>query len=379
MKNSGIHIQAVVMIYVSAMIISLTACGKKGQESQAVDPVPVNVTEVYKEKVSFYVNYPGTAMALNEVELRSEVGGFITGIFFKEGEFIKRGRKLYEIDRSKYAASHEQARANVDIANANVERAQRYVDRYTRLSENDAIAKQRLDDAQTDLRNAGLQLVQAQAELVKSRTDLNFSVITAPFDGTIGLSQVKLGTLVIPGQTLMNTISSDDPMGVDFVINETELGAFQALTKKDIPPNDSTFRISLPDRSLYAERGKIEVIDRAIDPQTGTIRVRLEFPNHDKRLKAGMSCDVHVLNSSGHEQLVIPSKALFEQMSEYFVFVVDSQKANQTKISLGAQLKGKVIVTDGLLEGQKIVTDGIQKLRDGMAVKVGNESSGGGM
>jgi membrane fusion protein (multidrug efflux system) len=352
------------------LITFLNACRKQVPGTQYGAPVPVNITEVRREKVSFYDSYPGTAVALNEVEMRSEVGGFITGIFFKEGTFVEKGRKLYEIDRSRYFASYGQAKANVEIAAANVERARRYVDRYTRLSEQDAIAKQRLDDAQTDLQNANLELVSAQAGLVKAQTDLNYSLITAPFDGTIGISKVKMGALVTPGQTLLNTISSDNPMGVDFVINEKELGRFQNLEKKNVTPADSTFRISLPDNSLYDKNGKIQVIDRAIDPQTGTIRVRLEFPNQDRKLRAGLSCDVHVLNEFGQFQLVVPLRSLMEQMSEYFVFVLDSQKVNQTKITLGAQISGVAVVTGGLKEGQQIVTDGIQKLHNGSAVIV---------
>jgi membrane fusion protein (multidrug efflux system) len=124
----------------------------------------------------------------------------------------------------------------------------------------------------------------------------------------------------------------------------------------------------LPDKSIYKEEGSIQVIDRAIDPQTGTIRIRLVFPNPDQKLRAGMSCIIHVLNSSDHEQLVIPSKSLLEQMSEYFVFVVDSQKVKQTKITLGDQFEDRVVVTSGLQKGQQIVTEGIGKLRNGAAV-----------
>ena len=247
---------------------------------------------------------------------------------------------MYEIDRSRYLASYEQAKANVDIAAANVERAQRYVDRYSKLMEQDAIARQRLDDAQTDLQNANLELVSAKAGLVKAQVELNYSVITAPFSGTIGISKVRMGTLVTPGQTLLNTISTDDPMAADIVVNEKELEYFQELSGKKAAPKDSTFRLVLPDDSVYPAGGKIQVIDRAIDPQTGTIRIRLVFPNNSKKLRAGMNCQVDVLHGGSTDQLVIPSRALMEQMSEYFVFVVDSQKVKQKKVTLGAILEG---------------------------------------
>jgi membrane fusion protein, multidrug efflux system len=371
MRRKGTFRQIIKSVTALLLVsILFNACKKKDSGDPAGAVIPVNVAEVSEEKVSFYSNYPGSIVALSEVELRSEVSGFITGIYFKEGSSVKKGQKLYEIDRSKYIASYNQAKANVDIATANEEKARRNADRYTKLSEQDAIAKQRLDDAITDLQNAGLELVSAKAGLARAQTDLNYSLITAPFDGTIGISQVKMGSLVSPGQTLLNTISTDNPMGADFVINERELGNFQELSRIIRSKNDSTFRISLPDKSLYREKGSIQVIDRAIDPQTGTIRIRLVFPNPDQRLRAGMSCIIHVLNTSDHEQLVIPARTLLEQMSEYFVFVVDSQKVKQTKVSIGAQFEDRVVVTAGLQKGQLIVTDGIQKLRNGAKVNV---------
>ncbi len=350
------------------LLTVFSSCNTSDPPGQTEGPVSVNLTKVQRENVVYYDNTPGNVVALNEVELRSEVSGFVTGIFFKEGDFIHKGQKLYEIDRTKYLASYQQAQANLDIAKANVERAKRYVETYTELSKQDAIARQRLEDAQTDLQNANLQLISAEAGLVKARTDLNYSVIYAPFDGTIGISQIKMGTLISPAQTLLNIISSDNPMGVDLFINEKDLNRFQKLSAKITSTNDSTFRISLPDKTLYPEKGKILAIDRAVDPQTATIRVRLEFPNPDNTLKDGMSCDVNILNENSGEQLVIPSKAVMEQMSEYFVFVADSQKVRQVKVDLGVQLEGKVVVASGLKEGQQIVTDGIQKLHDGALI-----------
>ncbi len=355
-------------IFLFLLLTVISSCNTSDPPGQTEGPVSVNLTKDQRENVVYYDNTPGNVVALNEVELRSEVSGFVTGIFFKEGDFIHKGQKLYEIDRTKYLASYQQAQANLDIAKANVERAKRYVETYTELSKQDAIARQRLEDAQTDLQNANLQLISAEAGLIKARTDLNYSVIYAPFDGTIGISQVKMGTLISPAQTLLNIISSDNPMGVDLFINEKDMNRFQKLSAKITLTNDSTFRISLPDKTLYPEKGKILAIDRAVDPQTATIRVRLEFPNPDNTLKDGMSCDVNILNENSGAQLVIPSKAVMEQMSEYFVFVADSQKVRQVKVDLGVQLEGKVVVASGLKEGQQIVTDGIQKLHDGAMI-----------
>jgi membrane fusion protein (multidrug efflux system) len=327
--------------------------------------------------VIYYDSYPATTVALKQVELRSNVTGYITQIYFKEGEPVAKGEKLYEIDRSKYQASYEQAKNNVAIAQANLDRVKRDADRYEELNKQDAIAKQRLDDAMTALKNAQFQVASAKEDLVKASTDLNYSLITAPFNGTIGISSVRLGTLVSPGQTLLNIISSDDPMGVDFVINENELMRFQKLEQKPLNKNDSTFKVLLSDNTYFQAHGHISIIDRAIDPQTGTIKIRLDFPNAKRALKAGMSCNVKVLNENSGSQVIIPYKAVVEQMGEYFVYVAKDKKANQVKISLGTKLGQNIIVQNGIEAGQVIVTDGVQKLHNGSVLQLAMPKTAG--
>ena len=169
------------LLIVCCLIFSLQSCKKKSKPNQVAAPVPVVEYTVQSQKVTFYDSYPGTVIALNEVELHSQVSGFITGIFFTEGSQVPKGQKLYEIDRRKYQASFEQARANADIAKANLEKAQRDADRYSKLNEQNAIAKQTFDDATTTLQNPKRQVSSAKALLSKIETDLNNSVITAPF------------------------------------------------------------------------------------------------------------------------------------------------------------------------------------------------------
>jgi len=205
---------------------------------------------------------------------------------------------------------------------------------------------------------------------VRTKTDFDYSLIIAPFDGTIGFSQVKMGALVTPGQTLLNTVSSDDSMGVDFEVSETEFIRFAKLDDGQLQPGDSTFRIILPDNSKYAYPGKLSVIDRAVDPKTGTIRVRITVPNKEKTLKPGMSCKVNVLNTSSGRQILVPFKAVMEQLSEYFVFVVNNNKVSQVKIQPGPRVFSDIVVLGGLEGGETIVLDGIQKLTDGSAITV---------
>ncbi len=193
------------------------------------------------------------------------------------------------------------------------------------------------------------------------------------------------------GQTILNTISTDDPMGVDFLINEKELTHFEELDRPKYQSFDSLFTLVLPNNSFYGHTGKISVIDRAVNSQTGSIRVRLVFPNPDYLLRAGMSCVVRVRNQESTPQILIPNKAVVEQMGEFFVFLardtvmIDSaakDKSGETKAGMvalqkkvqpGETIGPNVIIKSGIDEGDKIVVDGVQSLHDGSGITTANK------
>ncbi len=358
--------------YIPVAILLFSCRGTTAKSRNEENAIPVTAIQAKLGQAAFYSSYPANIVALKEVELRGQVSGYITGIFFMEGQRVRKGSRLYEIDRRKYQAAYEVAQSNVKISEGNLNKARLDADRYTDLVKQDAVAKQLFDHAMTDLSNARQQVEAAGNELVKAKTDFEYSLIKAPFDGTIGFSNVKLGSLITPGQTLLNTISSDDSLGVDFEINENELRRFQEMQASSISKNDSTFRITLPDNSLYPYPGKISVIDRAVDPQTGSVKIRIVIPNREKILKPGMSCKINVLNATGR-QILIPYKSVMEQLGEFFVFTVRENKASQARVTLGARIGPDVIVLKGLNDNDNIVVDGIQKLHDGSPVVISRQ------
>jgi membrane fusion protein (multidrug efflux system) len=284
---------------------------------------------------------------------------------------VKKGARLYEIDRRKFQAAYEEAKAALEIANANLEKAKRDADRYKKLDEENAIAKQVLDDALTLFANAQMQVRSSKANLLNAQTDFNYSLLTAPFTGSIGLSLVKPGAFVTAGQTLLNTLSSDDPIAIDFIIDEKSLPYLVKLQSLKTSPQDSTFKITLADNSVYKHYGSLSIIDRAVDPLTGTIKIRTVFPNPDRILRPGMNCKVNVLNNNSGMRISIPSKALVEQMGEYFVYKIDSGNiVKQKRIQLGPTQEDKVVVKNGLNPGDKIVLEGIQKVHEGSSVTI---------
>jgi RND family efflux transporter MFP subunit len=359
-------------------LLSITACGNKDKKDAAAaapPATPVNVIEAQKANALYYDKYQGVVTALNSVELRSQVAGFITGIFFKEGDVVTKGAPLYEIDRRKFVAAYEQANANLISAKANLVKAQKDIDRYNMLLKNDAVARQTVDQATAAYESSKSQVAVAQAGVASAATDLSYATIRAPFTGRIGISQVKLGAQVSPGTTLLNTISTGNPIGVDVVINEQDINRFYRLQNKS---TDTTFRLQLPDGATYSKTGKVFAIDRGVNDQTGSIKVRIQFPNAQDTLKDGMSCVLQVLNDDSGDRVQIPYKAITEQMGEFFVFISQDTIAKQQKVVLGPRIQSNIVVMQGLKPGDKVITEGFQRLRDGGKITLGPPAGAAG-
>jgi membrane fusion protein (multidrug efflux system) len=350
-------------------ILLISACGAKQQQQQQGPPaaVPVTVEEVKSTEATYYDEYPGTVVALNQTELRAQVTGYVTGIYFKDGAKVSKGQRLYSIDQQLYNANYQQSIANLQVQETNLLKVQKDADRYHELDRQDAIAKQQVDYADAALEAAKKQVDAAKANVNAVRANVNFATIVAPFSGTIGISQVRSGTSVVAGQTILNTISTDNPIAVDFAVDQKEVYRFSQLQQAQ-KPKDSTFSIAFGS-DVYPFNGSISLIDRAVDPQTGTIKTRLVFPNDKNILKAGMSTTVRILNSAAEKSTMIPYKAITEQLGEFFTYVVgDSNKVSQRKLLLGKQIGAYIIVKNGLKEGEKIVVQGIQNLREGAVI-----------
>jgi membrane fusion protein, multidrug efflux system len=360
----------------TATVLLLMACGNKQQQQQGPPPaVPVTVAEVKFSDAVYNDEYPATVVALNQTEIRAQVTGYVTGIYFKDGDKVRKGQRLYSIDQQLYSANYQQAVANLQVQETNMLKAQKDADRYHELDKQDAIAKQQVDYADAALEAAKKQVAAAQANVNAVRANVSFANITAPFSGTIGISLVRTGTSVVAGQTVLNTISTDNPIGVDFAVDQKEVYRFTQLQQLGKKANDSIFTIAFG-TDVYPYPGSISLIDRAVDPQTGTIKTRLVFPNERNMLKAGMSTTVRVLNNSGRQSITIPYKAVTEQLGDFFVYVVgDSSKVTQRRIVLGKQIGTDIIIREGLQAGDKIVVQGIQNLREGAVITT--ETPGG--
>ena len=365
------------LLVVAALLSSCSV--NKAAEQNGPPPVAVAVVEVKSGNATYHDEYPATVVALNQVDLRAEVSGYITDISVQDGQHVVKGMKLYAIDQRQYQAAYDQAQANLNVAKSNLAKAQQDADRYADLAKNDAVARQTLEHAQADLESSKMQVAAAEASVKSVETNLRYSVITAPFDGTIGISLVKLGSSVTTGQTVLNTISSDDPIAVDCAVDEKQIGRFNTLLQSSANGKDSTLMIVLPDQSVYPSPGRLSFLDRSVDSQTGTIRIRIIFPNPKRALKAGLTCDLRVRTTGASASMLIPYKAVTEQMGEYFVFIVKDRKAMQRRVNLGMNIDDMVVVNSGLQPGDQIVVEGMQRLRENSTVLVtlaGSKPSG---
>jgi membrane fusion protein (multidrug efflux system) len=324
-----------------------------------VEPESYNVTE----------SFPGTLMANSVVEIRTDVSGYLEAIRVEDGSWVKKGQILYEIDKSRYQASYNQAKAALQQAEAELAQRQRDLERYQSLLSHDAIARQTVDQAATAVKTSEANVAAAKANLQRAATDLNHAVLRAPISGKLGIVQVKVGDLVSAGQTLINTIVNDDPMYADFDVPQSRYGDFMASSSQNASAKQ--YYLKLADSSLYPEEGKLLVVNNMVDPRTGTIRIRLQFPNERGLLKSGMSCVVLLKHPTDSTALAIPTKAMMQTLGEASVYTVGAGSVIQAKqIEPGAQLDSLLLVERGLQPGDTVVTEGLQKARPGDTVNV---------
>ena len=352
--------------------ILIASCSDKKNDAaslqQVPPPTPVTIAEVTSTDAVYYDEYPATIIALDQINITSQVTGYVTAIHFKDGQKVKKGELLYSIDQQIYQANLQQALANLQLQQANMDKASKDADRYHELDKHDAVAKQQVDYADAALEVSKKQVAAAKANVASLQSNVQFSSIQSPLSGTIGISQVKQGTLVTAGNTVLNTVSTDNPMAVDFTVDQKEIYSFAKMKEEGTSPKDSVFTIAFGD-DVYPYPGKIGLIDRAVDPQTGTLKIRLIFPNDKSMLKPGMNTTVRVKNTASKNATIIPYEAITEQLGEFYVYVVgDSSRVTQRKVDLGTQIKDNIIIKDGLKAGEKIVVKGVQKLHQGSIV-----------
>ncbi|MCB0706865.1 MAG: efflux RND transporter periplasmic adaptor subunit [Saprospiraceae bacterium] len=347
----------------------------KQMPTQEAPKVNVSVAQVRPQLLPYFEEYAGLIKALQEVELRAQVSGYISGIYFNDGDRVRKGQKLYSIDSQPFQAAYQQAQANLLAQEANLAKAEKDVFRYRELAKKDAVAIQALDNAEATFATAQQEVAAARAAVDNVQTNVKYATISAPFDGTIGISLVRTGASISMGQTLLNTISTDNPIAIEVAIDQSQLLFFSEIKAAGGGRTDSLFQLKI-DGITYPQFGRLSFIDRAVDPLTGTIKVRVEFPNPDFIIRPGMTATLVVRFNSKEAVVAIPFKAVTEQLGEFFVYVSDGTKVSQRQVKLGRQLGRQIVVLEGLTGDEIIVTEGVQNLREGALINIPSDTPG---
>ena len=363
-----------------ALALAVTSCSKK--EEPKAPPVPeVSVAEVIQRDVPIGGELTGTLRGFEDVEIRARVEGYLRSVDYQEGSEVKKGQLLFTIDDQPYRAKLAEARGELARAQAAFSKADLDVKRFTPLAAERAISQAELDNAEAAQRAAQAMVDAARANAEKASLDLGYTRITAPVDGLAGRAERKVGDLVGKGEpTLLTTVSSIDPIRASVSLPEglylRYAGRIAGAADggpgaKPAPPSEEQApQLLLGDGSTYPQRGKIVMVDRAVDPTTGTLRVDLAFPNPRKTLRPGLYGKIRFQEEVRAGALLVPQRAVQELQGQYTVVVVNAEgKAESRKVKPGVRVGSLWILEEGVKPGEKVIVEGAQKVRDGVAVK----------
>ena len=340
----------------------------------------VKVETIAYQKIDIIKLYPTQLQAKQRITIKTEVGGTIEKIYFKEGSFVKAGEKLYSIDQTRYQGQYQESSAQLQAAKARYEQAQKDAQRYKNLWENNAVEAIELDRILLQEQTAFSEWNVAKAQNNRINANLRYATLVAPFSGYIGVSYVKVGDLVIPNQSTLAILVEKDNMTAEFFISEKDYFDWIGIAQKNPQMIDLSFEegvfefeLILGNGQKYSQIGKLEFIDNIIDPSTGTLRIHVLFDNKDNLLKSGMNAvvEMNLKQQSQKPVVVIAQKTIRKVLNQNFVYIVDSNdQIQERKIELGPGIKDQQVVQSGLNIGDRLVIEDIQKLSIGQKVQV---------
>jgi len=348
----------------------LSACGNGETPSAADKPLPSVVVEAVTSKdVSDQVDFVGRTEASQRVDVRARVNGTLLKRPFEEGGEVEKGAVLFEIDPAEFDADLLSAQAKLDKAQASLEENDRSLARYEVLLKREAASEAQYDIAKSKADQSRADVSAAQADVERAKLDLSYATITSPIAGRSGISDVDVGNIIGPDSGVLVTVLDLDPMYVLFSVGERDYLNFMEAAKNG-KAEKFTPQIRLANDKLYEFPGKVDVIDNKVDPATGTINIRLTFPNPDRILVPGQYVSVILTGATPERRVVIPQVAVQENQAGSFVLIVDGEgRVEARPIKTGERVGTGVVVLEGLTEGETLVVEGIQKVRPGAEVQ----------
>jgi len=350
-----------------ALLIA-TACDK--QKTTPPAPPTVEVVSVAQRDVPIYMEWIGSLDGAVNAVIRPQVTGYLIRQSYREGDLVKQGQPLFEIDPRTFEAAVEEAKGLRAQQVARFETAKANLARIKPLAAVNAVSQKDLDDANGSFLSAKAQLEAAEASLMTAKLNLGFTKITSPVTGIAGIAKAQIGDLLSPTMaTELTTVSTVDPVRVYFNISEREYLKMVAFLGEGKRPGETPLDLFLVDGSQYPHQGKVAVLNRQVDTTTGTFKVAALFPNPDNILRPGQYGKVRATMAVAKGALLVPQRAVTEVQGKYLVAVVGADnKVDIRPVMVGERIGGEWIVSKGLQPGDQVIAEGTQKVRPGAAV-----------
>jgi RND family efflux transporter MFP subunit len=365
---------------IAAIVLSalaLAACGQgQSQTKSAAPPAPqVTVAKPTSRPVADQDEYVGRFVAVESVEVRARVAGYLEAIHFHDGQIVRKGDRLFTIDRRPFETSLAQAKASLEQAKANLAFAEADLQRALSVVVGAVISQQTLDQ-RTQAKRVAQANVAAQEQAVRQASlDVEFTELRAPVDGRIGDRRVSVGNLVTggaAGTTLLATIESVDPIRFEFTLDE---GSYLRYARRSTDGADSAdrglampVRLKLIDEPSFVHAGRLDFIDNAVSRSSGTIRARAVFANPDRTFTPGMFARVQIAAAPSADSLLLPEAAIGAEQARKFVLVVDANNVARPKyVTLGPVVEGLRVV-EGIAPNDNVIINGLVRVRPGAKV-----------
>jgi membrane fusion protein, multidrug efflux system len=357
--------------------LALASCGEKPQQQAAAAPPPVTVAQPVKRTVTDWDEFTGRFEAIEEVQVRARVGGFVTNVEFKDGDMVHAGDLLYIIDPRPFEAVAAQADGQLADARAKTELAKRELDRGLSLVQTSAVSEQVVDQRRQALQAAHAAETVAEGVQKAAKLNVEFTHVMAPIDGRVSRHLVSIGNLVAGSDngasTLLTSIVSMDPIYIYFDVDEATYIRNSKLWFEGKRPSSretaNPVQVTLTGETKPSHEGKMDFIDNRLDVSTGTLRSRAIIPNKDLSILPGQFGRVRIIGSSPYEALLLPDSAIATDQSRKIVFVVkDDDTVEARPVMLGPLDNGLRVIREGLKAEDKVIVDGLQRARVGAKV-----------
>jgi RND family efflux transporter MFP subunit len=377
--------QTIRVALVLALATLVVSCGERQQKKAAAPPPPkVTVATPVKRTLTDYDEYVGRFTAVDSVEVRARVSGYLDSVDFKDGQMVKTGDLLFTIDKRSFQNAVDQARAALTQAKSNLAYTKSDLERGQSLVRQKTITEQTFEQRSQAFRNAQASVTGAEAALRQAELDLGFTELRAPINGRIGDRRVSPGNLVTGGTsgntTLLATIVSTDPIHFEFTFDEASYLRYERLAKdgRDVASRgtDVPVALELIDEPGFAHKGHMDFVNNVIDSGTGTIRARALFDNPNGVFTPGMFARVRVPASPPYEALLVPDAAIGTEQTRKYVFVVGpDDKVSERYVTLGQTTPDNLrAIKSGLKPDDRVIVNGLMRARAG--VKVAPEEKG---